>query len=174
MLVSCASTPAKPVITFLGVGSGTLTSQLESVTFTDRFDPKQRGLIAVVGFRDTHDGMPVEATWFSPDDRRMPLGRTTILLASGANIARFSIASTVDWQKAPYMLQVYARSGEGEEAQVASGSLSFFMGLSEKEIEDYRKEYAAWKVEEAEIIRKAQEEAEKKEASGSGANLQDL
>lgn len=144
MLAGCTLPPLPPKIGFIGIAEGDLQSKLEDLKFTDRFDTDQRAIVGVVQFTQIADGTTVQATWFSPDDRRMPMGRTTITTQSGAKVARFSIASTEDWPRAPSMLDIRAMTGEGERMRTASGSAHFFIGMKDREVEDYWKDFAAW------------------------------
>lgn len=148
LLTACAS-GGQPVISFIGIATGTLTTDLQHLQFRDRFTVTDHQLVAVIGFRQVGEGTTVQATWFSPDDRRMPLGRTQIVTQSGATITRFSFASTRDWEAAPYMLQIDAFTGEGESMRSATGSLSFYIGLKEEDIAAYQKDFAEWKKAEA-------------------------
>jgi len=148
LLSACAPAPARPVIGFVGIGTGTLQTDLAQLSFRDRFEPSQRELIGVVAFEHVADGTIVQADWHAPDDRAPPLGRTTVVTQSGAKIARFSFARNEDWDASPYLLNVFALVGEGEEQQTASGSVQFFIGMTDEEIAAYRDAYAAWEREE--------------------------
>jgi hypothetical protein len=151
LLTACrASVPDKPSIKFIGIGVGSLKTPVEDIQFRDTFDVKDLQLIAVVAFDRIQEGTTVQATWFSPDERRMPLGRTNIVTQSGATMARFSFASKESWQPAPYMLRIDAMQGEGETMQTASGSISFFIGMKQREIDQYRKEFDEWSKADAE------------------------
>ena len=161
-----------PTIEFIGVSTGTLTTDVNQLNFKDRFSVKEHDIVAVVSFAQIEEGTRVQATWFSPDDRRMPLGRKEIVTQSGAKLARFSISSAEDWQPAPYMLDVRAMVGEGEHMLTASGSLHFFIGMDDEDVLEYQEELAAYKKQQEEEIRKAeaaaaaQAEAEAKAKEG--------
>lgn len=145
-LVGCGVSNAdKPSIRFIGVSVGTLETEADSLQFADRFETKDQNIIGLVMFEKPMNGATVQATWFSPDDRRMPLGRTSIDMGSGATIARFSFASKEPWQPAPYQLRIDAMLGEGESQQTASGSFTFYIGMKQTEIDRYLNEYEAWK-----------------------------
>jgi hypothetical protein len=141
LLAGCRGAVEKPTILFIGVGSGTLATEASAVQFRDRFSPQEHNILGVVALEKPSDGVSVQATWFSPDDRRMPLARRTIEMASGATVARFSFANSVDWESAPYMLQVITRAGEGEEAKTDSGSVRYYIGMEDSEIAAYLKEF---------------------------------
>lgn len=143
-LASC-TTDSPPVISFIGIATGTLVTDLNTMQFKSTFDPQDRNLVGVVGFEHIQQGSTVQATWFSPDDRRMPLGRTSIVTQSGATIARFSFASKDPWVPAPYMLQIDVYTGEGDSMRSATGSVQFYIGMNDEEISSYRKEFAEWK-----------------------------
>ncbi len=145
-LAACNTKVVQPQINFIGVGSGTLLSDVNAIQYTQIFDPSSRSLIAVVSFAEIIDGSTVQATWFSPDDRSMPLGRTTIETRSGAKLARFSFVSKENWQPAPYQLRIDVQSGtEPKTMKTTSGSLVFFIGMQETEIRKYMTDLAAWK-----------------------------
>jgi hypothetical protein len=144
LLTACTSADTRPVISFIGIATGTLVTELNDLQFNSMFDRDERNLVAVVGFEHVQEGTVVQATWFSPDDRRMPLGRTSIITQSGAKIARFSFASKDPWAAAPYMLQVDAFGSEGTDIGTATGSVSFFIGMNDAEIATYRREYGEW------------------------------
>ncbi len=147
-LSACGSDSVKPTINFLGIGTGTLSTDVRSIHFSQTFKPTDQQLVGVVSFAQISEGTTVQATWFSPDDRAMPLGRTSIVTQSGAKIARFSFTSTELWRPAPYALRIDAISGTQENVQTASGTISFFIGMKDDEIGKYLQEYADWKEEE--------------------------
>ena len=134
-----------PDISFIGISSGTLATPLDELEFKDRFSTDELNLVAVVAFRDPVDETNVQATWFSPDDRRMPLGRKTIKMESGATIARFSFASREEWQNVPFMLDIRANLGEGENRRTASGQLNFFVGMDDKQVASYWDDFNAYR-----------------------------
>ena len=144
LFLGACSPEVKPVIQFIGMAEGNVQSDISKLAFAERFDKTQHELLALVAFSTIQDGTTVEATWFSPDDRSMPLGRTTVVTQSGATIARFTLASREDWQPAPYMLQVRAMKGEGDNMVTATGSLQFFIGMADEEVEDYKEDYFTW------------------------------
>lgn len=148
---ACTSAPKfQPVISFVGIGTGTLATDVSDIQFQDRFDLTDHNLIAVVAFSTVSDGTQIQATWHSPDDRTPPLGRKIITTESGATVARFTLANSVDWTPAPFYLDIYATAGEGENALVATGSLHFYIGMTDAEISKYKTEYENWQKEEAE------------------------
>lgn len=151
MLLLCACTPkvAGPKLSFIGIATGTLVTDLNALAFNSAFGTDDRNLVAVVGFEDVQEGTTVQATWFSPDDRQMPLGRTSIITQSGARIARFSFVSKDPWAAAPYMLQIHAFIGGGKSMRSATGSVSFFIGMNDLQIAEYRREFESWKAVEA-------------------------
>ncbi len=144
LLLTACTSEARPVISFIGIATGTLVTDLGELQFANLFDRDERNLVAVVGFEQVQEGTTVQATWFSPDDRQMPLGRTAITTQSGAKIARFSFASKDPWVAAPYLLQIAAFSPDTPEKS-ATGSVAFFIGMNDTEIASYRKEFADWK-----------------------------
>ncbi len=147
LLAACGAEQAPPVIRFIGIATGTLVSDVRSLSFSDQFKTSDHEIIAVVGFNEAQDGTTVQATWFSPDDRRMPMGRTSIVMDSGATLARFQLKNTVDWEAAPYMLDVRAwkEPQKNEEPKTASGQLHFFIGLETQDIQAYAQEFSEWK-----------------------------
>lgn len=158
LLTACGSSASeKPSIKFIGIGTGTLQTPVEELQFRDMFDVNDLALVAVVAFDQVEEGTTVQATWFSPDERRMPLGRTNIVTQSGATIARFSFASKEAWQPAPYMLRIDAMKGEGDKMLTATGSISFFIGMKQREVDQYRKEFDEWS--KADAAHRAQVEA---------------
>lgn len=157
----------RPIISFIGVSTGSLATGVQSLSFRDTFNPMHKELVGAVQFDRISDGTPVQATWFSPDERRMPLGRTTLQIASGAKLARFSIATKDAWQAAPYLLRIDTLDRK-DNAITASGSVHFFIGMTLDEIKAYEKDFLEWQKQEAEMIRKAQENAEKAKKAGSG------
>jgi len=142
------------------MSSGSLATDLNALEFRTDFNPEETSLLGVVAFDEIPDGSVVQATWFSPDDRRMPLGRTQIVTESGAKVARFSFARAIPWDPAPYLLQVHAWPKDHPEA-TASGSIQFFIGMTEEEKKTYADEFAAWKKTEEEERIKREEEAAK-------------
>lgn len=162
-LSACGNAGVQPKINFIGVGSGTLASDVNKIQYTQTFDPSARSLIAVVSFEQIMDGSTVQATWFSPDDRSMPLGRTSIVTRSGAKLARFSFVSKEDWQRSPYQLRIDVQSGtDPQKMKTASGSFAFFIGMKDQEIKNYLADLAAWKRED-EKKRAVYTEEQKKE-----------
>lgn len=149
LLTACGSADLQPVINFIGVATGALATDLSSLHFSDRFAVTDRQLVGVAGFSHIEEGSTVQATWFSPDDRHMPLGRTSIVAESGATIVRFSFASSKNWQPAPYMLRIDAMTSRGERQFIGTGSLQFFIGQSDADIAAYQTELTEWKKAEA-------------------------
>lgn len=141
MLLTACTQNVQPVIQFIGIGEGNMQSDVNQLQFADRFEATQRELVAVVAFSQVQDGTTVQATWFSPDDRAMPLGRTSVVTASGATVARFSLASRTDWESSPYLLMIDAFIGEGESRLTATGALHFFIDMTDTEIQTYKTEY---------------------------------
>lgn len=144
-LTACSAGNDRPVISFIGVATGSLSTDLNRLHFQTQFTAMQRSIVAVVGFAHIKQGTTVQATWFSPDDRHMPLGRTSIVTESGATVTRFSFASTKDWQPAPYMLQIDAMTQNGNTQATGTGSLQFFIGMNDADIAAYQADYAGWK-----------------------------
>jgi len=145
LLCGCVFTTPSPEISFIGISEGNLETSPDDFVFKDKFEPDQHEIVGVVGFSTVAEGTRVQATWFSPDDRKMPMGRKTITVASGATIARFSIASTQDWQPSPYMLDIRAMFGEADEVRTASGQVHFFIGMEDEDVTKYWEEWSAWK-----------------------------
>lgn len=158
LLCACTSDAVQPKLSFIGVATGTLVTDLNALAFSNMFRTDDRNLVAVVGFEEVEEGTTVQATWFSPDDRNMPLGRTSIVTQSGATIARFSFVSNDPWTPAPYMLQVHAFTGEGDDMRSATGSVSFFIGMNDRQIAQYRQEFENWKA--VESVHRAEWERE--------------
>jgi hypothetical protein len=145
LLSACSlGQPRQPQINFIGIGTGTLTTDVNSIKFRSTFSPKERQLVGVVSFSQIDSGTTVMATWFSPDDRTIPLGRTQINTQKDAHIARFSFASRQDWRAAPYMLRIDAIAGSGKYQRAASGSVSFFIGMRDADIKAYIQDYTDW------------------------------
>jgi len=138
-----------PKIAFLGIAKGNLQTDVRSLEFNDTFEVKDRELIAAVSLDKPMNGTTVVGTWFSPDERSIPLGSTNILLASGATLARFFFANKEDWESAPYMLDVRLQPPEGVTfRRTASGSLHFFIGMKKDGIQAYARDYLEWKAQE--------------------------
>ncbi len=149
LLTACSSAAPQPIINFIGIGTGTLTSDVSKINFRQSFKVNEQQLVAVVSFGTIASGSTVQATWFTPDERVPPLGRTTIVTQSGARIARFSFASKDFWKPAPYEVRIDAYSGKADQMRTASGTLSFFIGMKEADVQNYVKEYMAWQKETA-------------------------
>lgn len=153
VLSACSAVPP-PDIAFIGVASGTMLTAREDLRFGERFPAAIHSIIGVAALKQPANGARVQATWFSPDDRRMPLGRRMIMLESGATVARFTLTNTENWVPAPYMLdiRVYA-PGKPDEAVVETGSgqVQFFVGMNEKAIAAYGEEFKEYQVRESEI-----------------------
>lgn len=144
-LLAACSPEVRPVIQYIGIAEGNMQSDINQLKFQDRFESTQHELIALIAFSEIEDGTTVQATWFSPDDRTMPLGRTSVVTDSGATIARFTLASREDWEPAPLMLQIEAFKGEEGSGLSGSGTLQFFIGMTDEEITEYMDEFSAWK-----------------------------
>lgn len=148
-LSACGSEVVQPRINFIGIGSGTLASDVNAIQYAQTFSPDAKSLVAVVSFADIADKSTVQATWFSPDERTMPLGRTTIQTDSGAKLTRFSFVSKQEWEPAPYLLRIDVQSGtDPKTMKTTSGSLAFFIGMDDKSIKAYLEDLAVWKYEE--------------------------
>ena len=171
LVTACGPKPEQAEISFLGIASGTLKTPLNELAFKDRFNTDETNLVAVVAFGESVDETDVQATWFSPDDRKMPLGRKSITMESGATIARFSFATRDEWQKSPFMLDIRTKTGEGEEAKSSSGQLHFFVGLDDKQIVAYNDEYSAYKDHEAEKKKMYAMKKEKEESARDKVRL---
>ena len=159
LISGCASKEKKPVIRFIGVATGSLMSPINALHFQTRFKATDHNLVGVVAFADVQNGTNVQATWFSPDDRRTPLGRTEIVTKSGATVARFSLSSKKNWDSAPFLFQVLASRGEGEKQVTASGSTQFFIGMTDRDVKEYHDSYTEWEKRDTEK-RRAQADAE--------------
>ena len=170
LLTACGAQPEAPVLTFVGTASGTIETPTDALVFSDRFPDDLRSIVGVAAFEQALEGTEVMASWFAPDDRGPPFGRRNLTVESGALIARFTLASGGAWEAAPYLLQIHARmpTKEDESPLTASGSVQFFVGMTEEEIEAYREEYAAW--EEARREQAAEQEAAEAE-TGTGTEL---
>lgn len=166
LLFGCStSAPPPPVIGFIGVATGSLTSDIATMQFQQQFDPSASNLVAVVGFHSIATGSIVQATWFSPDERRMPLGRTEVVAQSGARMMRFSFSSRGPWQRAPYQFRIDAFTGKGEKMMTASGSTSFFVGMTTEEIDVYLRDFDDWKKMDAEERGRSDEITAKRNAA---------
>lgn len=173
LLAACGAEPQPPVLTFVGTASGTIETPTDALLFTDRFPDDLRSIVGVAAFETAPEGTEVMASWFMPDDRRPPFGRRNLTVESGALVARFTLASGGAWEAGPYLLQIHARmpTKEDESPLTASGSVQFFVGMTEEEIAAYREEYAAW--EEARRAQAAAQEAAEAEAgTGTGTVLE--
>ena len=91
----------------------------------------------------------------------MPLGRTKIVTESGARIARFSFANKLEWEAAPFKLIVRAWPEE-DMAKTTSGSVQFFVGMNEEDIQAYSEEYDAY-IKAKELRRQANAAKEKED-----------
>lgn len=147
-LVACAE--QQQTITFIGVATGSLTTNLEQLQFRSNFPADEHEIVAVVSLDQPYDGANVQATWFSPDERRMPMGRSSILLESGATIARFSLRSATDWNAAPFTLRIDVYHPGETATLTSSGNTVFFIGMDQSQIDEYLKEFNAWKAADAE------------------------
>jgi len=161
----------QPVIQFIGISEGTLATTSNDLEFMQSFEATSRDLVGVVAFSAIADGSTVQATWFSPDDRSMPMGRTSIQTASGSKVARFTLSSQEDWESSPFMLDIRAWHGEEESRLTASGSVHFFTGMTDEEIMSYYEERRAWD-DQKEKQRQEQEKTEQENA-GTGATVVD-
>lgn len=173
LLAACSPAVVQPQINFIGIGTGTLASDVNKIHFSQTFKPKDRQLVAVVSFAKVQKGTTVQATWFAPDEREIPLGRTQIVTQSGAHIARFSFASKDAWKVSPYELRIDASAGQGKDMKTASGTLSFFIGMKDADIRSYIQSYAAWQKAEAEQnkVIDAKQKAEQALANNAQAML---
>lgn len=169
LLAACGAESQPPVLTFVGTASGTIETPTDALVFSDRFPDDLRSIVGVAAFETAPDGTEVMASWFMPDERRPPFGRRNLTVESGALVARFTLATVGAWEPGPYLLQIHARmpTKEGEPPLTASGSVQFFVGMTEEEIEAYREEYAAWGKERREQTA-AREAAETEAETGTG------
>ncbi len=160
VLIGCTPT-TDPTIKFMGISPGGMQSTLEELKFGDRFSEDIKEFVAVVALENAQDGTNVQATWFSPDERSMPLGRTTIVTQSGATIARFTFATTQEWNPFPYKLMVDVMNPETTKVS-ASGSLQFYIGMTDAQITQYQKEWTEYsnRFEEQKAAMKAEGEFE--------------
>lgn len=146
LLASCGHSRTKaviqPTLSFIEISKGNLETPVDELLFSSRFQPEDRNLIGVVGFTTISDGTTVQATWFSPDDRTMPIGREKIVTSDNVDVVRFLISPSENWTPAPYLLDIRAWNDDPNLA--VSGSAQFFVGLNDQEIEMYRKEYKEW------------------------------
>jgi hypothetical protein len=170
-----------PVLSVIGISKGTLETPLEELQFSERFDVADRNLVGVAVFKNVVDGTHVMATWFSPDERTIPLGRSTLIIASGATIVRFSIGAPGTWKPSPYQLRIdaavplkptpspleKARRWVAPPPRTASGSVRFFIGMTDAQVQAYNEELEQWKKEDAERQRKFAEEEARRSASGT-------
>ena len=147
MLASCVQPSEKegiqPALSFIKISKGNLETPIDSLVFANTFEPIDRNLVGVVGFSAIPSGSTVQATWFSPDDRTMPIGRETIVTSDAVDVVRFSIAPSEDWKPAPYLLDI--RAWSTDPLRAATGSTHFFIGLDDGQIEVYQKEYEEWR-----------------------------
>lgn len=145
VLSACSSNLQPPEITFIGVSEGTQDTPSEELIFQDRYEQGITDITSAVQFGSIADGSMVRAMWFSPDDRRPPFGARNLPIASGANLARFSVGHDEELPKGPYMLQVFANTKVSDEQTLtASGSVQFFVGMTDEEVAKYLEEYDAW------------------------------
>ena len=145
LLAACSSSAIPPEITFLGVAEGTQETPSEELVFQDRYEQGVKDITSAVQFGAIADGSMVRAMWFTPDDRRPPFGARNLPIASGANLARFSVSHEEGLPKGPYMLQVFANTKVSDEQTLtASGSVQFFVGMTDEEVTEYLEEYDAW------------------------------
>lgn len=147
-------------INFIGIATGTLATDVNDLTFSPTFSVDDHEIVGVVSFDSIQEGSIVQATWFSPDDRRIPLGRKEIVTQSGAKVAKFSIANSATWEPSPYMLDIYVYNPTRTKT-TASGSTHFFIGMEEEAIREYLTEYRTYK--QLELEERNRREAEQRE-----------
>lgn len=160
LLVACGGGTGSN-ISFIGVSTGTLASNLQDLNFAGTFPVDEHDLLGVVSFEKPMDGSTIHATWFSPDERRMPLGRSPVVLSSGATVARFSLQSKEDWEPSPFQLRIDVFEPGENGKLTASGSVAFFVGMDDEEISAYMDDFTAWQTADAE--ERAQWEARKQQ-----------
>ena len=85
----------------------------------------------------------VRMRWHYPNDFRPPMAQRVVTLNAGQNVAQFSLHDEKGLANGPYLLD--ARAGKDEMTLTASGSARFFVGMTEKESEEYLKEEAQYK-----------------------------
>ena len=141
LCTGCIFSRPEPVLSEIGLSKerGALIAPINELRFQERFNVTDHEIVSVVRFDHVSNGTTVQATWFSPDDRAIPFAQNAILIASGAKIARFGIASEDDWKPAPYMLDIRAWNGESEPRMTASGQVHFFIGMNDEEVDAYWK-----------------------------------
>lgn len=148
LLGGCMQETKAPVIAYIGTAVGDMNSDITTLQFTDRFSTEDTSLLTVVGFENIAEGTTVRAMWFSPDDRTAPIGLQTITAEGNGTIARFLLRPNVAWDSAPYKVIVYAEHDHDDNPDTmplrGSGSMQFFIGLSEDEINEYKREFAEW------------------------------
>ncbi len=95
----------------------------------------------------------VQMSWFYPNDLRPPVARHTIEMEPNQNIAQFSLHNEEGLNVGPY--KVIIRAGLADGPLSASGSARLFVGMDMDSADKYLEE-------EAEFIKKREEEKEKK------------
>ncbi len=145
-LTACDRTPVEPPsIDFIGIATGSLTTDLNALKFRNSFKKEETQLVGIVGFSHIDAGSTAQATWYSPDERTPPIGRSSAITQPGARTARFSFASgDGPWTSNSYKLRVDITTGHGIRKQTATGSLFFYIDKSDSEIRAYQEEYRAW------------------------------
>lgn len=126
-----------PKIAYIGVSEGDLTTAAEDLNFQSRFGAGSQSLLGVVQFASVSDGTVIQADWFSPDDRTPPIGRMKVVTASGSKIAGFSIVPPGEWKSSPYMLSILAVTEDDGKRMTASGSIRFFVDMTDEEVVEY-------------------------------------
>ena len=130
-----------PVISYMGMSTGSLVTDMAKLSFRNTFSVNDRSLIGLIAYKSLPNNTTVQATWFSPNDLTPPIGRTTQVTQSGANVVRFSIQNTRQWTPAPYMMQV--ATFDANQKETSSGSIQFYIGMTPQQINEYEKAYAA-------------------------------
>lgn len=141
LLTACTASPP-PKVAFVGVASGSLATPLSDLAFTGVFPDGVVSVTAAVKIDHSVDGTKVMASWFHPDDREPPFGRRTLVIASGATVARFNLENPEGFPKGMYLLQVQLFD-EGN-APAGSGSVAFSVDMTEKDLQEYQAELNAW------------------------------
>ena len=113
---------------------------------------------------------PVRLRWFYPNDFRPPMAQHIVELEPGQEVAQFEIHNESGMQPGPYML--IARSGRDQSNFTASGSVRYFVGMTEEEARVFLEEEEEYRRQrEEERIRREAEEQERIEREGTGSLL---
>ena len=140
-LTACTATqpPSAPLrIDHIAMSAEPVKDGKPLPTFRDHFEKEPKVLYAYVWFENVRSmtgSFPIRAMWFYPSDLRPPVAVSEIRMTPPDSIAQFSFHDAKGIPKGPY--QILFSAGP---KYTATGSIRFFVGMTEKEAREFMQE----------------------------------